>query len=144
MKLFRYAMENVLDYRKDVEEEEKQKFAEVRRKYMHQKKVLDEFKDKIDLAESSQSAKPTYRISELKNRYQYLHYLKEKTEIQENLVSETEKVLEARRQQLISAQKDRKMMEKHKEKTQNRYQIDMDLLEQKSIDELALYSHMRK
>lgn len=144
MKLFRYSMENILDYRKDAEEEEKQKFAEIRKEYMQQKEVLDDFEQKLNDAVYSNIHHSRPQVYELKNLQQYIHYLKEKMEIQRRLVLETEGVMETRRRQMISAHKDRRMMEKHKEKA--RYQFDMELeqVEQKINDELALYSYMRK
>lgn len=144
MKLFHYSMETVLDYRRDLEDVEKQKFADILREYERQKSVLDDYKEKINAAESFQIAKSEHQIYELKNLYQYVRYLKEKMEIQNQLVLETERTMEIKRKQLISVQKDRKIMEKHKEKARDRYYDDANRVEQKSIDELALYSYMRK
>ena len=144
MKLFRYPMENVLDYRRDVEEEEKQKFAEIRREYDRQQAVVDEYKEKISMAEKSIINKSTLLIHELKSLYHYIRFLKEKMELQRQLVLETKREMEVKRQELLSVQKDRKMMEKHREKALNIYNEDMNQLEQKNIDELALYSYMRR
>ena len=143
MKPFRYTMENVLDYRRNVEEEEKQKFSEVWKEYIRQKSILTGYEEKLDAAVASQCAVKTRKVYEWKNLQKYIHYLKEKTEIQRRLVQETERAMEEKRRQLISAQKDRKMIEKHKEKAREKYDSDVERAEQKTIDELALYSFMR-
>jgi flagellar FliJ protein len=144
MKLFRYPMQSVLDYRKDVEEEEKQKFAEALKEYLQQKEILNDFEQKLNDAFLVKADSSKHRVYELKNLSQYIQYLKEKKDIQEQLVMETEREMEVRRQELISAQKDRKIIEKHKEKSLNQYLSELNQAEQKTIDELALYSYMRR
>ncbi len=144
MKQYSYSMQSVLDYRRDVEEEKKQKFAEVQKEYLRQKQILSDIEQKLKDAFSAKADSSQCRVYELKNLCQYIQYLKEKKEIQERLVIEVEKAMEARRQQLISAQKDRKIIEKHKDKSLEQYHIELNQAEQKIIDELALYSHMRR
>ncbi|HHY81553.1 MAG TPA: flagellar export protein FliJ [Clostridiales bacterium] len=144
MKRFRYSMQNILDYRRNIEEEKKLKFADALNEYMQQKEILCSYEKELSSAYSSKLSRSQHQVYELKNLYQYIHYLKEKIEIQKRLVTEAEKTMESWRQQLISAQKDRKMIEKHKEKALSQYYSELDQAEQKTIDELALYSHMRR
>lgn len=144
MRAFKYSLENVLEFRKNLEEEEKQKFAQVQNEYLRQKNILRAYEEKLDAALTSQVSNKRGKVYELKSRQQYINFLQEKIEFQEQVVMRAEEAMESRRQQLISAQKDRKMIEKHKEKALIRYNFDMDQMEQKTIDELALYSHMRK
>lgn len=144
MKQYRYPMQSVLDYRRDIEEEEKQKFAEVQKEFLLQKEILKDFEQKLNEVFSAKVDFAKQRVYELKNLSQYIQFLKEKKEVQEQLVIETEKAMEARRQKLISAQKDRKIIEKHKEKSLEQYHSELNQAEQKTIDELALYSHMRR
>lgn len=137
-------MENVLEYRKNIEEAEKQQFAEIQREYLDEKNRLEELEQKLHNATSSQLKNSGRKVIDLKNLQQYIIYLQEKFEVQKQLVLQTEKKLEAKRQQLLSVQRDRKMMERHREKALERYRMELEQEEQKTIDELALYAYMRK
>lgn len=48
MKKFKYSMETVLDYRKDVEQAEKMKFNEAKNEYVIQKSVLEDLEKKLE------------------------------------------------------------------------------------------------
>ena len=143
MKSFRYSMQSILDYRRDLEEEEKLKFAQAQKEYLKQKEILEGVERKLDDAFSAR-IKKKYRIHELKNLSEYIHLLKERKDMKKKRVEESERNLEIKRQQLISAQKDRKIMEKHKEKAYEQYNTELNQEEQKIIDELALYSYYRR
>ena len=145
MKGFQYSMEQILDYRKGIENKEQQEFMEKREEYEKQKNILNDYEKRLDKAVSSQTAiRAKLTVGELKSRYQYIHHLQKKTEIQKRLVLEAKRAMEAKKQKLLSAQKDRKIMEKHKEKAFRAFNYEMNKAEQKIIDELALYSYMRK
>lgn len=137
-------MESVLEYRKNIEEVEKQEFAKIQREYLVEKNRLEELDQKLHNAISSQLEKSGRKVIDLKNLQQYILYLQEKFEIQKQLVLQTEKKLEAKRQQLLSVQRDRKMMERHREKALEKYRMELEQEEQKNLDELALYAYMRK
>ena len=143
MKSFRYSMQSILDYRRDLEEEGKLRFSEAQKEYLKQKKILEGVEQKLDAAFAAIS-NTSNRIYELKNLCQYIYLLKEKKIVQKKRVEETQMEMEIKRQQLISAQKDRKIIEKHKEKALEQYNTELNQEEQKIIDELALYSYFRR
>ncbi|GEM_PF-3115719 len=144
MKPFRYSMENILSYRQDIEQTEKQKFAELKNEYLKQRKVQEDLEEKLDKAASSKLNNPSSSIVDLKNLYQYMLFLQKKMEVQQQLVMEAGNRMESQRQRLIEAQKDRKIIEKHKDRCLERYTQELNRTEQQVNDELALYSHMRK
>jgi len=144
MKAFRYSMESVLDYRRNVEEQEKQKYSQIWRELVRRKRTLRDYEEKLDAAVASQCTCTKHKVYEWKNLQQYILFLKKKLDIQRQLVAETEKAAEEKRRQLIHAQRDRKTIEKHKERVREQYDFDLQRAEQKITDELALYSYMRK
>ena len=81
---------------------------------------------------------------EFKKVQQYLLFLQKKIEMQIQLVIKAEEKLERKRQQLLLTQRDREIIEKHREKSFKRYLLEEKQKEQKFIDELALYAYMRK
>ena len=81
MKSFRYSMQSILDYRRDLEEEEKLKLAQAQKEYLKQKEILEGVERKLDDAFSAR-IKKKYRIHELKNLSEYIHLLKERKDMQ--------------------------------------------------------------
>ena len=144
MKAFRYSMESVLHYRRSVEEQEKQKYSQIGRELILRKRILKDYEEKLDAAVSSQCSCTKHKVYEWKSLRQYILFLKKKVDMQRQLVAETEKAAEEKRRQLIHAQRDRKTIEKHKERALEKYDFDLQQAEQKSMDELALYSYIRK
>ncbi len=144
LKKFKYSMETVLDYRKDVEQAEKMKFNEAKNEYVIQKSVLEDLEKKLENAQYIQLEKTPVKLSELKSLQKYIQYLEEKVEAQRLLVAETEKRMDKERELLVEAQKERKIVEKHKEKSLEKHMYQVNSSEQKSNDEFALYSHLRK
>ncbi len=143
MKAFRYSMESVLDYRRSVEEQEKQKYSQIWRELIRHKRTLRDYEEKLDAAVASRCTCTNHKVFEWKNLQQYILSLKKKVDMQRQLVAETEKAAEEKRRQLIHAQRDRKTIEKHKERAREKYDFDLQQAEQKITDELALYSYMR-
>lgn len=144
MKAFQYSMESVLEHRINIEENQKQQFARVQNEYIVEKTKLNDLEEKLERALVSSTKETPKNTIERKNLQQYIHFLREKVELQRQLTLETNKKLENKRQELIFAQKDRKTIERHKEKAFDQYQKEIEKQEQNTIDELALYAYMRK
>ena len=108
LKKFKYSMETVLDYRKDVEQAEKMKFNEAKNEYVIQKSVLEDLEKKLENAQYIQLEKTPVKLSELKSLQKYIQYLEEKIEAQRLLVAEAEKRMDKERELLVEAQKERK------------------------------------
>ena len=144
MKIFKYSMESVLSYRKNIEEEKKQEFSAVQKKYLDERKVLINLNDKLANINTNLINSPPRETIELKNLEQYKELLRGRIERQEQLLTEIEEDLEEKRSQMSEAQKDRKMVEKHREKTFYKYLYDVNRQEQKIIDEFAISSYFRK
>lgn len=143
MKSFHYSMENVLDYRKNIEEDEKLKFSQLQREYISQSEALKDLKDKLEKAKDSLSGGKQNTI-QLKNFQQYIHFLRGKITTQKQSLERLKLDLDKKREEMAFAQRDRKIIETHKEKSFDKYRNKMEHLEQKNIDELALYVHMRR
>ncbi|HZK33979.1 MAG TPA: flagellar export protein FliJ [Bacillota bacterium] len=144
MKQFKYSMESVLDYRKEIEQVRKQEFGELKKQYVVQKAVLDDLEKKLKNALYIQLDKTPVKLADLKSLQKYTIYLQDKIEKQEELVMEIETRMDQEREKLLAAQKDRKIVEKHKEKSLGKHNYKVYRTEQKANDEFALYSHLRK
>lgn len=73
----------------------------------------------------------------------YRESLNEKITLQEEDVSQAAEAVEERRQKAVQARQDRQVIEKIKDKHLRNYRREEEAREQKLVDELALYSHVR-
>jgi len=80
---------------------------------------------------------PISDFSKVLNRKAHLEVLKDDLEKQIEKVIETSRVLEEQRAKLIVAMKDKKIMEKHRERKVEEYNKLMLQLETKFLDEIA-------
>lgn len=142
MKAYSFSMEKVLEWRQNIEKNTMEKFAIVQSKLSLQQADLE--KMKVRLKEINERVKPYKNIEELKQKDFYKVVLVEQMERQEDLISKSKEELEEMRLELIQAQKDRKIMEKLREKDINAYEKGLRHMEQKEIDEMAVMKYKKE
>jgi len=146
MKSFEFKLQPVLDYREKKEDFLKKELAEVKKKYECEKKLLD------DLVESLRISQEEFKEKQMKGLdinefFVYSCYL---TKIQEDIYIQILRVrailvqVEAVREKLIGASKDKKVMEKLYDKQYEEFCQMLLRSEQKLLDELATSRHKRK
>jgi flagellar FliJ protein len=140
-KTFKYDLESVLKVRAIKEKKEQEKFAEKQRVYMTEKEreeaIAQAKKDREEDLRGVFRKGPISDFSRVLQRKAHLEVLKDDLAHQVEKVIEASKVLEEQRAQLITSMKDKKIMEKHKEKRLKEYQKLMLDLETKFLDEIA-------
>lgn len=140
-KRFNYDLQSVLKVRAIKEKKEKEKFAEKQQAYMTEKQKEDAIKqDKIDKENDLRQVFGKGQItdfSKVLSRKAHLEVLKDDLDKQVDKVIEASKKLEEQRAKLIISVKDKKIMEKHKEKKLDEYNKLMNDLETKFLDEIA-------
>lgn len=138
MTKYQFSMEKVLDWRSDTEEEKKKNLVQAQQSKQQQETILRRLiNENIKIKNDSLS---TNRIDVLRRQNLYKDMIDEKIIHQKNAVSKAEKEVEVARIELMEAHKDRKVMEKLKEKE---YTFTMDQEkqeEQKQLDEMATLS----
>ena len=147
---FKYDLQTVLKVRGIKETKEKEKFAEKQRDYLTEKEreqIIEETRaDRRDELKSAMEKGPISNFSNILQRRAHLGKLKEDLDKQVEKVIEASGKLEKQRTKLISAMKDRKLIEKHKEKKFDEYKKLMQELEIKFLDEIATerFRHEKK
>jgi len=149
-KSFKYNLEPVLKVREIKEKKEQEKFAEKQRKLIEEKQREDHIrKDKTtkedDLRKVFKKG-PISDFSRVMNRKAHLEVLKTDLDKQIEEVIQASKKLEEQRAKLIASMKDKKIIEKHKEKQFDEYKKIMLSLETKFLDEIATerFKHEKK
>ncbi|SEM60516.1 flagellar FliJ protein [Ligilactobacillus sp. WC1T17] len=133
MKKFEFSLQKVLDYRLTVEEQAKAKFAEVQRQINETEQLIvdlgHEKHDMMDVRELS--------LGRLQVQHRYLAQLDNEIMMANahlrQLDGEQQKTLNA----YVEAQRERKVLEKLRDKKKAEYQLEANHEEQKQLDEMA-------
>jgi flagellar FliJ protein len=140
-KKFKYDLQTVLKVREIKEKKEQEKFAEKNRAFLTEKQKEEAIK--LQKKGKEEELREVFRKGPISNfekvmrRRAHLDVLKSDLDEQIEKVIETSKLLEEQRARLVEAVKDKKIMEKHKEKKLEEYNKLMQGLELKFMDEIA-------
>ncbi|GBC95408.1 hypothetical protein HRbin16_01197 [bacterium HR16] len=137
MRRFEFSLQKVLDYRQRREEQAIRAFMEAQAQLLHEQAVLHKL-----IVEREQCLRRSHRhqhlVVELLDVEQtYLSALEERIEAQRERVAEAEKVVEEKREALIEAQRERKALERLREKHYEQWRQEILRTEQKVLDDLA-------
>lgn len=141
MRAYNFSMERVLEWREDLERDSMEKFAAKQNELQKEKSVLMGIKSEYE--NLKKGATEFNKTSDIRNMHLYKQVLLDKMDEQNLVVNEKSKELEERRVELVDAQKDRKIMEKLKEKDYMNYQNEVRAFEQKQLDEMAVLKFKR-
>ena len=140
-KKFKYDLESVLKVRAIKEKKEQEKFADKKRAYLTEKEkeemIEQEKKGKEEELRGVFKRGPISDFTKVLRRKAHLEVLKDDLDEQVEKVIEASKILEEQRARLVASMKDKKIMEKHKEKKLDEYKKIMQELEIKFMDEIA-------
>lgn len=140
-KKFKYDLEAVLKVRGIREKKEQEKFAEKNREFLAQKEKEEAIKqEKLGKENELRNVfrqGPISNFEKVLRRKAHLEVLKDDLDQQVEKVIEASKNLEEQRARLVSSMKDKKIIEKHKERKLDEYKKIMQDLETKFIDEIA-------
>jgi flagellar protein FliJ len=136
----RFEMEQVLKYRLEVERKCKQEFATAKQGFEHAHEQLRQEEAQVqDLSKEF-----CHRQGELESIEEMRRYADFFTRKREDIKSHKERVdmlggvMDERREILLDATKDKKVLESLKEKKAQEFRLAMDLKEQAFMDEIAV------
>lgn len=141
MNSYNFSMERVLEVRSNKEKGIMEVFAKVQNELQKQKLILTNLVKDYELFKIS--GLKGINIYELKQQSLYKQSIEEQIEQINYEIAKTNQQLEQIRSELVTAQKDRKIMEKLKEKDFYNYKENIKALEQKELDEMAILKFNR-
>lgn len=141
MKSYNFSMERVLGWRETLEKNSMEKFALLQNELLHEKSILTNLTKEYETLK--EKGLKYININELVQLQLYKQNIEDKILHQNVVILNLSNSLEEIRLELISAQKDRKIMEKLKERDFSNYQDDMRATEQKELDEMAVLRFKR-
>jgi flagellar FliJ protein len=140
MKKFVFGLETLLQHRINLEDKERNKFrrirAELQEELNHQQSLGA--RQTQALTELAQQKAGTCDGREIEWFYLYLNRLQQELKRSAERVAELGKHLEAQKQVMIEASRNKQMIENLKKKRRKEYLVSVDREEQKFIDEIVV------
>lgn len=142
MAKFNFRLQTLLNVKKQLEEIVKNELGAAIRELEKQKAVLNEIRLAIASQENEYRKEGVrkIRLSKLKQRLEYIKSMYEKENIQQQRVNEAIRNVDKIRARLIEIMKERKLLEKLREKELLEFKKEQDRIERVRIDELAGYA----
>lgn len=132
-------MEKILDLRMNKEKDVMTKFATIQNELHQQKVALSNLENQLDTL--NKEGFKSLDVNKLRFNNLYKQNLDNQINVQHQRIEDTSHELENKRLDLVEAQKDRKIMEKLKEKDFTLYKNNVKAMEQKELDEIAIQRH---
>jgi flagellar FliJ protein len=134
-KTFLFPLEKVLDYRKKIENQKTEALSQSRKKKKELEKNLENIEDKKQLIINGNHEKLT--VNQLSISTDYLNQINKEIEGEEHQINVAEKEIENRLGKLKSASKDKKAVEKLKERKFDEHKKNIKRYDRKKTDEIA-------
>ncbi len=146
MNRFNFRLQRVLDIRETVEELKKRNLEK------SIKALNDEFTRLTEMSLTLESSQNRLRVKisgrlnviEIQSYFDYFNMLNKLIDLQEHRIDDAKKVVTSKRDELIKATKEKKILEKLKEKAWSLYKVEMGREEQNLIDEIAIQKFKKK
>jgi len=136
LEAYKFSLEKVLEWRTDKEKDKARELAIIQRRLHEEEEKLEGLLNRLSQAKREiQSYK---NIQKLQQQRLYIDQIEEEIERKKIEIEEITKRFDKSREELLAAQKDRKVMEKLKEKDFQSYKTQIQKKEQKQLDEAAI------
>jgi len=146
-KAFNFSLQKVLDLRKHEEDQRSIELTKAQQKLMNEEirlKKLNQSKEEVLQKDSTESdSEVDISLTELKVTTQYIEQMNEEITLQKDQVKKSNKTVEKNRENLLSAVKNKKVVELLKERYSEKYRKIRNLEATKNESEIALRVSMR-
>ena len=135
-KKFTFTLQPVLDYRKRIEDQKQQTMATRQRAWEEARRELDRLND--EFRANSRELRERHRefdVEELRLRYAHLQFLDRTIDAQIKVLAERQVALDRARKDLIAASKNRKVVDKLKERRKLAFTAEELRVEQIELDD---------
>jgi len=140
MKRFQFRLETLLHHRRNIEEKEHTRFLRIQSEILTETDRREKLRAQQfeTLAGLAQKQTGTFDSQEVSWFYRYLDRLVRQIERSAERIAALEKELEAQKQVMIAAMRDRKIIENLRGKREKEFQVSLEREEQKFIDEMVV------
>lgn len=136
----KFELEQVLSYRCEVEKARKMEFVSAKLDFEHAHDVLNQHESHVDVLSKEFSSRQT-ELSSIEEMRRYVDFFarkKEDIKNQKERINHLDGVLSERREVLVDATRDKKVLESLKEKKAREFKLHMAQKEQAFLDEISI------
>lgn len=146
MAKFNFRLQSYLNLKEKLEEQKKMEYGKALAILEEELKIKTELIKKSESIVNDLKTSISHKVDSVtyKNYLYYIEFLKEKLLQQETAILKANELVEEKRRDLREAVKDRKILDKLKEKELETYNKELLLKEQKMTDELVSYKYSSK
>ena len=146
MAKFKFKLQTFLNVKEQIEKSIKIELGIAVQKFERQKTILKEIKHEIENQEKDyrEEAISGVTLSSLRNRIEYIHVMRENEISQKQRVNEEKINVDKIRERLIEIMKEKKVLEKLKEKELALFKKEQEKAAQLLVDELVTYNEAKK
>lgn len=146
MARFKFRLQTFLNFKEQMEKSIINELGIAISRLELQKSILEKIRQEISTQEEDYrgEAKSTVTLINLKNRIEYIKHLRGMEESQKHKVNEEQRNVDKIRVRLIEIMKEKKVLEKLRQKEYARYRREQERKEQLLVDELVNYKEARK
>lgn len=146
MKKFAFALEKILEYRKQIELDRRRAFSKAAEVFSRRERQLRALAGELAeyrtrLAEMGTGRLSTRQIALYRS---YMTYVETQLDQAVVWLQDAGKDLEARRRELVASSKDKKVLEKVKEHKRADYEYEANRQETKDLDEIGAVRHVSR
>jgi flagellar FliJ protein len=139
-----FSLSSVLKFRKSAEEEAAREVAHIKKRLENEKGLLMEMEASKESAVTRYREKKGLTVEEINIFHSFISTLDAEIIRQKKRVSDLVRECESKREELISAAMDKKIMETMRDREWEDYKRVMRLLDQKNMDEIAVNGYGRR
>jgi flagellar FliJ protein len=135
-----FKLEQVLNYRCEIEKLRKQEFASAKQAFEHASDRLRQQKEQVEAVSREFAARQgaLESIDELRMYSDFFAWKREDIKCQTLTVSQLDQTMNKRRQHLLDATKDKRVLESLKDKRAMEFKQQMEQKEQMFLDEISI------
>jgi flagellar protein FliJ len=135
-KKFNFTLQPVLDHRKRIEDQKQQTLAMRRRAWEEARRELDRLNDEFrSNSRELRERHNAFDVEELRVRYAHLQFIDRMIDAQIKVLAERQVALDRARKDLVAASKNRKVVDKLKERRKLAYSAEELRVEQIELDD---------
>ena len=144
--MYKFSLEPVLKYRKLLEEDFQKDFAVLKRQLFDEKEKLSNFEQTRDRfsRELQQKQVKSISVSDILLYTDYLQEVSKEIEKQSEKILEAEKRVDQKREELVGAMKNRKIIDRLREKGLKAHALEVSKKEQNLMNEAAINIFSKK
>lgn len=143
MARFIFPMQNILDMKEKLEEQEKNQYSQANRRLQEAEAEQEALALRLEREKEKlqEDISASLNIKEIRRREEAVEILRMYVRQQMLVVKQREKEVEVARERLNEAMKERKTFEKLREHALEKFRIEENLREQKEVDEIVSYRY---